>query len=367
MYKKILFTAMLAAGLASCSEDYKDWVQPEQNTQQDIKTQTLKATPVSQSIDLETTEGTAVQVLTFDTLQGAKIVEASFHATLDDKAYAMPVDAEGYVQVNDLKKAITTLYDRSRTVREIKGKVKATLKTLPTAAQPQSLTVYVETETAIAFQAQLPDEPTYCFLTGTPNGWPTEANLPFIPTQDDKNVQTLTTYFKSSWDGKLWYKEDVGNWDAALGAEKEEPLTEGKIVSKNIGCFFAPSKGFYTMTIDIKQMTYRFTECEEQFPAEYSKIGLIGGFNGWGGDYELTQAIGTEDTPSHVWHAYNFTLSEDTELKFRANGGWDINWGNDADFPYGQGYQGGSNMKVAAGTYDVYFNDLTGQYLFIAK
>ena len=48
-------------------------------------------------------------------------------------------------------------------------------------------------------------------------------------------------------------------------------------------------------------------------------------------------------------------------------GAWDINWGNASDFPYGQGVQGGSDLPVSAGTYDVYFNDLTGQYLFIEK
>ena len=367
MKKKILYVAMLVAGLTSCTEDYTDWKQPAQNTQQEQKTQVLMVTPVADVIDLDVVETETVQVVEFGAFEGATFVDATFHAVQGDKRFDLPVAEDGTVQVADLKKAISSLYNRTREVRDVTGKVKATLKTLPTEAQPQSLTLYVESEAAVTFQAELPDTPTYGFLTGNPNGWATDPSVPFIPTLENKNVQTLTTYFNSSWDGKLWYREDVGNWDVAMGAEKEEPLTEGKIVSQNVGCFFAPSEGFYTMTIDIKNMTYRFTECEEQFPAEYNTIGLIGGFNDWGGDYELTQAIGTNDTPSHVWHAYNFTLSEDTELKFRANGAWDINWGNDADFPYGQANQNGGNMKVAAGTYDVYFNDLTGQYLFIEK
>ena len=362
MKKKILYVAMLVAGLTSCTEDYTDWKQPAQNTQQEQKTQVLMVTPVADVIDLDVVETETVQVVEFGAFEGATFVDATFHAVQDDNSFDLPVAEDGTVQVADLKKAISSLYSRTREVRDVTGKVKATLKTLPTEAQPQSLTLYVESEAAVTFQAELPDTPTYCFLTGNPNGWATDPSVPFIPTLENKNVQTLTTYFNSSWDGKLWYREDVVNWDVAMGAEKEEPLTEGKIVSQNVGCFFAPSEGFYTMTIDIKNMTYRFTECEEQFPAVYDKIGLIGDFNGWGGDYELTQA-----KESHVWHAYDFTLESDTKLKFRANGAWDINWGNASDFPYGQGVQGGSDLPVSAGTYDVYFNDLTGQYLFIEK
>ena len=57
------------------------------------------------------------------------------------------------------------------------------------------------------------------------------------------------------------------------------------------------------------------------------------------------------------------TLSEDCELKFTSNGNWDVNWGS-TTFPYGTGVGGGKNIPAKAGNYKVFFNDITGQYMF---
>ena len=40
---------------------------------------------------------------------------------------------------------------------------------------------------------------------------------------------------------------------------------------------------------------------------------------------------------------------KDGELKFRANDGWDINWGGTPDALT----QGGDNLKISEGTYDI--------------
>ena len=69
---------------------------------------------------------------------------------------------------------------------------------------------------------------------------------------------------------------------------------------------------------------------------------------------------------NHDWVMKNAVYESDTELKFAANGSWDVNWGNVA-FPLGIGTQGGDNIKVVAGTYDVIFNDILGEYYFIEK
>jgi hypothetical protein len=67
---------------------------------------------------------------------------------------------------------------------------------------------------------------------------------------------------------------------------------------------------------------------------------------------------------SHIWMG-NFKFRA-CELKFAANGNWDVNWGA-AGFPYGVGVQNGSNIPVSEGDYTVFLNDLTGQYMFISK
>ena len=56
-----------------------------------------------------------------------------------------------------------------------------------------------------------------------------------------------------------------------------------------------------------------------------------------------------------VWTRFyvDIEATGDTEMKFRADAGWDLNWGVDCA-------QGGDNIKVAAGKYRVYFNPVSG-------
>ena len=71
------------------------------------------------------------------------------------------------------------------------------------------------------------------------------------------------------------------------------------------------------------------------------------------------------DLINHDWFVEE-TFDEDTELKFAANGGWDMSWGNATEFPYGLGNQlENNNIKVPAGKYYIMFNDIMGTYTFI--
>jgi hypothetical protein len=88
---------------------------------------------------------------------------------------------------------------------------------------------------------------------------------------------------------------------------------------------------------------------------------LIGAFNQWSSDFEMTQ------TAPHNWYV-KFTQKETGELKFRANGGWDVNWGTGMTIGkiyYGVGTNGGSNITLPAGNYEVFFNDITGNFAFV--
>lgn len=90
----------------------------------------------------------------------------------------------------------------------------------------------------------------------------------------------------------------------------------------------------------------------------YSSVSIIGENSDWN-DVDMTKVGGVE----HSWYTTQ-TFDEDAELKFRANHSWDVNWGAES-FPYGIGYQNGANIKVKKGTYTIFFNDITGDYLFL--
>lgn len=369
MYKKILFVASIVAGLTSCNEDYKDWQLPEQNAQAEIKTVKLVINPAFQALDLDTVKSNRVAVVTFDEMPNATFVNGTFNAVNGDKQYSMPIDAAGTVATADLKSAVAVLYNRDRAERAITGNVAATVQTKQTEVQTNALTVHLKSEGPVNFNVWYPNTPSYYFFTGNTNNWSTEANVPFFPTLEDKNVQTLTTYFWSAWDGKFWFQDNVGNWGEAYTAGDDTNRTgHGTITQYNDLCFFSPAEGMYTMTINMNDMTYSFTECEDQFPAEYDAIGIIGLNGDWNTDVDMSQVIGKDDAKTHVWYAYNVAVNQTCECKFRVNHDWATSWGNSGDLPYGVASEGSNNISgVEPGTYDVYFNDITKQYIFIAK
>ena len=79
-------------------------------------------------------------------------------------------------------------------------------------------------------------------------------------------------------------------------------------------------------------MTYSLNKIEA--------VGIIGDFNGWGGDVDMTFNVN-----DNCWEA-TATVS-DGGLKFRANHDWAINWGGDTEGLT----QDGANINVSAGTY----------------
>ena len=69
---------------------------------------------------------------------------------------------------------------------------------------------------------------------------------------------------------------------------------------------------------------------------------------------------------NHDWIFRDFTVIADEEIKFAADNNWDFNWGTN-QFPWGRSVLNGMNVPVKEGIYDVYFNDITGDYNFIRK
>ena len=88
-------------------------------------------------------------------------------------------------------------------------------------------------------------------------------------------------------------------------------------------------------------------------------ISMIGdAVSGWSTDVVMSTTDNVNYTLS------NFTFSNGV-AKFRQDANWSTNWGSNA-FPSGTGTNGGSNIPVVAGIYDVSFNRNTGAYSFSA-
>ena len=158
--------------------------------------------------------------------------------------------------------------------------------------------------------------------------------------------------------GEFKFLEILGNWQPQWG------LKAGLVANSDggdPGTFVTSAAGYYSFTMDILAKTYTLTPYTDAM-TDYSTIGMIGDFNGWGGDLALEQS--SYDT--HQWTLKDITIPTTGKFKFRADGAWTVNWGAGTELS-GQGTQNGADIPLTAGTYDIYFNDIDGRYQFIKK
>ena len=205
------------------------------------------------------------------------------------------------------------------------------------------------------------------YITGTPNSWSTNPiNTMFYG--EGNNVYSYTTYWTGAWDLKFWKKKDMGNWDAVYGTVKDgEGSESGTLINSKANAFQSPTAGYYTLTINMQDNTYKWTKLDNQSPATYTSVSLIGDFNSWGGDVDLEKLPAINGNDSHNWYV-RYTVPATGGLKFRANHDWTTSWGvgaADKDKAIGDTYHltpGSENINVPAGTYDFYLNDITGRW-----
>ena len=100
---------------------------------------------------------------------------------------------------------------------------------------------------------------------------------------------------------------------------------------------------YYKVDVDLESKSYVLTPI--------TTIGIIGSAspNGWDSDVDMTYVPYNAETKElGYWEIKDVTLTSG-EIKFRANDDWAINWGGDTNALT----QGGDNISVDAGTYDI--------------
>lgn len=162
---------------------------------------------------------------------------------------------------------------------------------------------------------------------------------------------TYTGYFKTTDGFKIL--RNIGDWNNDIWG-----MTGSTYVRNSGGNISVAADGYYT--INLNSITNTLTIVPATSPtASYTSIGLIGGFNGWGGDVVMTSTLATNN---HIWYTTQ-TFATDGGCKFRANGAWTTSWGGDS-FPVGMS---GGDIPARAGTYTVLFNDIDGCFYFVKK
>ncbi|MCB7480725.1 SusF/SusE family outer membrane protein [Christiangramia sediminis] len=207
------------------------------------------------------------------------------------------------------------------------------------------------------------------FLVGdaTPTGWDNTAtsnNYPLFRDSANDNIYYYTGKFTA---GGVKVIEQRGAWAPQYGGENGSLIYRATEADPDPSPITVDSEAYYTFTINIEEMTYSLEPYDASAATEYDQIGLVGAGTtvGWPGDDNPTPDIllTQSSVDPHIWYTKDVELSEDG-IKFRANLAWDVNWGGGENFPSGQA-TGDDIIVSSAGTYNVWFNDLTGRYIFI--
>lgn len=493
--KKFLYIAAAALLLASCTEDFKDWANPQSNPQGEVVT-------------FGTGSVAGVDVIDFaqipDSVEFVKVCDITAPAS-NDTAYApkysiilngqeFPLTADGMMNADDLEMYVVQLYGQAPEVRELTAKVKCvmtngttattimsdefTVKAIPDTPKISSAYYYIgssngwsaadasyplsngggdvysnpvftvvvpaarddngnrvdnwfkifsqetmdlgadgfwggdfigyavngENEMTGSFVEGANDQVAFAFkipadiradkyrLTfdmmnrtfefepiielGTPDLWYLvgscigngswgnaadalgTALVPLYPATDNYSILNYIGYFPAGQGFKLIH--NPGSWDEQWG------MTDGVLVKNDGGSgnIEVAEDGYYQITYDMEMDAVTITKYTGSVGV-YASISMPGGYQNWNVGNSFMSAMSSV-VENHDWFMQNYTYPNDTELKFAADGSWAVNWGS-AGFPVGIGEQNGANIPVVAGTYDVVFNDILGEYYFIAK
>ena len=180
------------------------------------------------------------------------------------------------------------------------------------------------------FTVTLDKDYAFLYVPGEYQSW-TPSSAPTLASPAKDGSYSGFVYFNAASKFKLTNQPDWAGTAYGAGAA-------GKISSTG-GDLSVASAGYYMISANTVNNDYS---------AIKTTWGIVGAFSSWGGnsDTQLAYADGK-------WTG-TLVLAAESELKFRANSGWDINMGDDG----GDGVleAGGANLKFGAGTYKVVLN-----------
>jgi len=200
------------------------------------------------------------------------------------------------------------------------------------------------------------------FLVGDAleSGWNNNnGNIPMFRDPVETSKYYYTGYFSAGAFKMLTVK---GSWHPQYGMTADGVLgvsgADGSNEAQNIAIATA---GYYTVMADTDAMTYSVTVFDAGAAPAYTTMGVIGSGTPTAWDSDTDMAATTVNP--HLWHVNGFVLT-DGEMKFREGDAWTNSWGNTTPIS-GVSTNGGPNIPVTAGTYDIWFNDLDGRYILI--
>ncbi|MCF8713943.1 SusF/SusE family outer membrane protein [Joostella atrarenae] len=204
------------------------------------------------------------------------------------------------------------------------------------------------------------------YLVGdaTAAGWnPDNTNTPLFRDPENDNAYYFTGRFAGGADVEGFkLLETLGEWQPQWGLDGTD-VSNNEILGGDPSAFKVSEDAYYSFSINKEDLTYTWEKYDASAAPIYSSIGILGDATEGGWDEDQDMIKSTFDP--HIWYIEGITIT-DGEAKFRLDNEWETSWGADTALS-GQGTIGGPNIPATAGTYNVWFNDIDGRYLFIRQ
>lgn len=178
----------------------------------------------------------------------------------------------------------------------------------------------------------------------TPGGWDADTDL-----EQNPNNPSLWSANITFTDGEAKFRAE-DDWAVNWGAE-DFPMGTAVLEGPNIPVV----AGEYNVQFNSATGEYNFAPPISIFET----VGIIGDGTGLGWDEDIDMYVDPAQ-PDQWTVQLHLTTGE---VKFRANNAWDVNWGDDG-FPTGTATEGGPNIPVFEGDWEITFNATTGVYSF---
>lgn len=176
----------------------------------------------------------------------------------------------------------------------------------------------------------------FIYFIGSTDGWKS-SDQKLALVDDAKGVYTGYVYVADPNGAGLQFKFQrvAGSWDNEINAGAFVSFG-GAATNENGNIGVNAGEGVYYFDVNLSEGTITATKVET--------MGIIGGFNNWGGD-----AVMTWNAEEYCFEATNVGVTADG-WKFRVNGGWDVNLGGSLN----NLTAGGDNISVAGNTVKLY-------------
>lgn len=317
MTKKILFAFVIAAGLASCSEDYTDWNNPQHNDAEEAVAAAYGVQFVGSGVDVNMGDDNNPEKIKLVSMATSNPdVDSLRFMSIKVNNQVIPYTVEGndaYVSTYSLDScAMVALKTRKYEKRELNVDVEAT--------------VYPKSKTAVAIKGELKQNETpiptpeidpkgYYILGDIENvGWTPSKGLMMTDKGNGIYTATVTTTNDENWFkfyGATGFSTDDNNWDLVnkyqYGCQVNgDAATFNMLEWKDVKTPTIAGAGTWIVTLDMINCTYTISK-----PILY----MAGDANGWAQIDYLASVDGSSFT--------GFMYLNQNGFKFCSEPNWD--------------------------------------------